>query len=66
MMVSWVELLATTLVMEGAIGPGVIERLKLYLRYINHMDLLKEAVGTVMLVGLLTRPTTLLSMTWMV
>ena len=31
MMVSWVELLATTLVMEGAIGPGVIERLKPYL-----------------------------------
>ena len=47
--------------MEGAIGPGVIEGLRLC--YINHMDLLKEAVGTVMLVGLLTRPTALVSMT---
>ena len=64
MMCSWVELLATTLVMEGAIGPVVIEGLRLCC--IIRKDLLKEAVGTVMLVGLLTRPTTLVSMTWMV
>ena len=49
--------------MEGAIGPVVIEGLRLCC--INHMDSLKEAVDTVMLVGLLTRPSILVSMTWM-
>ena len=64
MMVSWVESLATTLVMEGFIGPVEVEKLSYV--YVNHRGSLKEAVGTVMLIGLLTRPAALVSMTWMV
>ena len=64
MMVSCVELLATTLVMEGAVGPVVVEGL--ILRPFNYRGSLKEAVVLAMLLGLLTRPTALVSLTWMV
>ena len=63
-MVSWVELFATKLVMVGAAGPVVVEGLNQC--NINNRGSLKDMVVEVMLVGLLTRPTALVSLTWMV
>ena len=63
-MVSWVELSAIKLVMVGAAGPVVVEGLNQY--NINNRGSLKDMVVEVMSVGLLTRPTALVSLTWMV
>ena len=62
--VIWVELTATRLVIVGAIGPMVLEGLNQW--HINYRDLLSERVVAVVLVGLLVKPTTLDSVTWMV
>ena len=56
--------MATTLVIAGAMGPVVSEGLNQY--QFNYRDLLRDKVVTVMLVGLLMKPTALVRLTWRV